>query len=105
MAGSAASRPDLIVSFNDEMAMGSLEATRAVRPDWKGVRAIGCDGLPDGGQRLVEEGVLAGTVVTPATTGPGVELVARSLRGEQVPPASSVPVRPFPPLDALGVAS
>jgi ABC-type sugar transport system substrate-binding protein len=98
LTGKAAAKPDLLVAFNDEMAVGALAAIHAVRPDWGAIRAVGCDGLPESGQRLVREGVLAATVVTPTTTGPAVDLVARSMRGEQVPPVESIPTRPFPPI-------
>ncbi len=80
------------------MAVGALAAIHAIRPDWGAIRAVGCDGLPESGQRLVREGVLTATVVTPTTTGPAVDLVARSMRGEQVPPVESIPTRPFPPI-------
>ena len=48
---------------------------------------LGCDGLPEGGQRMVAEGVLAATVVTPSNTGPALEVVARWLQTRQTPPA------------------
>ncbi len=102
LAGKSALKPDLIVSLNDEMAVGALKAIQSVHPDWGKIRAIGCDGLPEGGQRLVKEGVLAATIVTPACTGTGVELVVRALRGDKVEVASSIPVRPFPSLEELG---
>jgi ABC-type sugar transport system substrate-binding protein len=100
LAAKSALKPDLIVSLNDEMAVGVLQAIHAYRPEWGKIRAIGCDGLPEGGQRLVNEGVLAATIVTPATAGPGVELVARAMRGERVG-AAPVPVRPYPSLEEL----
>jgi ABC-type sugar transport system substrate-binding protein len=103
LAGKSAQKPDLVVSLNDEMAVGVQHAMQAKHPEWGKIRAIGCDGLPDGGQRLVKEGVLAATIVTPASTGPGTELVVRSLRGEKVGPTSAVPVRPFPSIEELTV--
>ncbi len=101
LAGKAAQRPDLVVSLNDEMAAAVLQAVRANRPDWGALRAIGVDGLVDGGQRLVREGILAATIVTSTTTGPGVDLVVRFLRGEKVPLVSDVGSRPFPSLEQL----
>ena len=101
LAGKSAQKPDLIVSLNDEMAVGVLGAIHAVHPDWGKIPAIGCDGRPDGGQRLVKEGVLAATIVTPATTGPGVDLVVKSTRGEKVDLSAAIPTRPFPSLEEL----
>lgn len=101
LAGKSAQKPDLMVSLNDEMAVGVLKAIQAKRPEWGKVRAIGCDGLPEGGQKLVKEGVLEATIVTPATTGFGTELVVRTLRGEKVDQSVAVPVRPVPSLEEL----
>jgi len=99
LTGTAAGRPDLLVAFNDEMAVGALAAIHALRPEWGPIPAVGCDGLPESGQRLVREGILRATVVTPTTTGPAVDLVARSTRGEKVPPVESIAIHPFPPAD------
>ncbi len=99
-----AQRPDLVGSQNDEMALGARKALSALRPEWTGISYTGVDGLPDGGQRLVREKVLAATVVTPSPTGPSVELVARALRSEKVPPFTLMPPRVFPPLEELQAA-
>jgi hypothetical protein len=40
-------------------------------------------------------------VVKATTAGPGVDLVARSLRGEAVPPHVLLPPASFPPLEEL----
>lgn len=101
LAGKTALKPDLIVSLNDEMAVGAMNAIRAQRPDWGAIRAIGVDGLPEGGQRLVADGMLAATLIAPASTGPGMELVVKSVRGQPVPPLESIPVRPYPSLSEL----
>ncbi len=93
-------RFDLVAAQNDEMALGARTALAAQRPEWKGP-FTGCDGLVSGGQRYVREGQLAATVVKPVTAGAGVELVAKSLRGEPVPPHQVLPPSSFPPLDQL----
>lgn len=92
----AKKKPDLVGAQNDEMALGVRKAVQAVQPGWKDVLYVGVDGLPQGGQRLVREGVLAATVITPSPTGKGVELIAASMRGETVPPFSLMPPQPFP---------
>ncbi len=91
---------DLVGAQNDEMALGARTALAAERPEWSGP-ITGCDGLVNGGQRYVKEGQLAATVVKPTTAGPGVELVARSLAGETVPPTLVLPPVSFPTLDEL----
>jgi ABC-type sugar transport system substrate-binding protein len=93
-------RFDAVCAQNDEMALGARNALRNHRPEWVGP-FTGCDGLPDGGQRLVREGLLAATVVKPPTGGAGVELVAAALRGETVPPHVLIPPRSVPELEAL----
>ena len=93
-------RFDLVGAQNDEMAMGARAALAAQRPDWSGP-FTGCDGLVNLGQRYVREGQLAATVVKATTAGPGVELVAKSLRGEPVPPQVVLPPASFPALEEL----
>lgn len=79
-------KPDLVGCQNDAMAVGSRRALAALRPDWDDVRFTGCDGLPDGGRKLVDDGLLAATVVTPSNTGPALERVAAWLSTGLVPP-------------------
>ncbi len=83
---SEAFQVDLVGSQNDAMAVGARRAVAALRPDWTGVRFTGCDGLPEGGRRLVDQGLLAATVVTPSNTGPALERLAAWLRSGQLPP-------------------
>lgn len=100
-AGEAAARPDLIVSQNDEMVAGALRTLRVMRPDWPRIPAIGCDGLPGVGQKMVHENSLAATIINTTAPGAGVELLVRARRGEQVAPGLYTPIRPFPSLEEL----
>jgi ABC-type sugar transport system substrate-binding protein len=84
--------PDLVGSQNDAMAVGARRAIEALTPERAGVPFTGCDGLPEGGQRMVREGALAATIVTPSNAGPAIDLVASALRGEPVP--SEVTLKP-----------
>lgn len=89
-------RPVVIVAQNDAMARGARRAALAHHA-WKRLPVIGCDGLPEGGQKLVSAGELAATVVMPASAGPAVELVARWLADRKQPPAEVVLApSPFP---------
>jgi ribose transport system substrate-binding protein len=96
-----AQRPDLIGAQNDAMAAGVRKAIETWKPEWREVPITGCDGLPEGGQRMVRERVLVATVVQPLTAAPALELVARALRGERVEPSTSLPPRAFPPVEEL----
>jgi ABC-type sugar transport system substrate-binding protein len=78
---------DIVGCQNDSMAIGARRAVGQARPAWAAaVRYTGCDGLPNGGRRLVDEGVLAATVVSPSNTGPALERIAAWLRSGELPP-------------------
>ena len=98
--------PSVFVAQNDEMALGLRQAARdaAVRLNLPldKVPIVGCDGSPTLGQRLVREGRLRGTVVTPPASGPALEWIARMRSHGEIPPAVVVqPVRSFPALSSL----
>jgi ABC-type sugar transport system substrate-binding protein len=98
--------PGVFVAQNDEMALGLRQAARdaAVRMNLPLDKTpiVGCDGTPTLGQRLVREGRLRGTVVTPPASGPAVEWIAR-MRGQgEIPPAVVVQeLTSFPALSNL----
>jgi ABC-type sugar transport system substrate-binding protein len=101
-----AETPGAFVAQNDEMALGMRQAARdaAVRLNLPLDKTpiIGCDGSPTLGQRLVREGRLRGTVVTPPASGPAVEWIARMRRHGEIPPAIVIqPVTSFPGLSSL----
>jgi ribose transport system substrate-binding protein len=77
--------PDVVASQNDLMAAGARRALQEHRREWAGVPFLGCDGLREGGQRLVDEGQLAATVIVSSNTGPALELVATWLRTRHAP--------------------
>ena len=94
--------PCVVAVQNDTMAVGARRAIRAHRREWSEVPVTGCDGLPEGGQRLVRAGELAATIVTPTTAGQAVALVGRALVGERVAAEVRLAPRSFPPEDELG---
>lgn len=95
-------QPNVVASQNDSMAAGARRAIDASRKEWATLPFLGCDGLPDGGQRMVAERRLAATVVTPSSTGPALELVERWLRTKQMPPRELLLTpRSFPPEDQI----
>jgi ABC-type sugar transport system substrate-binding protein len=79
-------RPDLVGAQNDAMAVGARRALLSLRPDWARLPFTGCDGLPEGGQRLVNVRELAATIVTPSNAGPAIDLVARWYKTKEQPP-------------------
>ncbi|HET6437560.1 MAG TPA: substrate-binding domain-containing protein [Anaeromyxobacter sp.] len=99
--GAKGDPPLLVGGQNDEMALGVRKAFLALRAEWNHVLFTGVDGLPQGGQRAVREKVLAATIILPPPTGPAVELVSRSQRGEPAAPFTLLPPRPFPAIEEL----
>jgi ABC-type sugar transport system substrate-binding protein len=90
-------RPAIVVCQNDLMARGARQAIVRHRPEWARLPFLGCDGLPAGGRREVDEGRLAGTVVIPSCGGPAVELAVKWARGGGPPPPHTVlPPSPYP---------
>ncbi len=95
-------RPALVGCQNDALAQGARRANQAYRKEWARVPFTGCDGLPEGGQRLVSVKQLAATIVVASCGGPAVGLLERALRGgEPSPPILVIPPRSFPPVDEL----
>jgi ABC-type sugar transport system substrate-binding protein len=95
-------RPEIVVCQNDSMALGARRALARHHPDGGSVPFLGCDGLPEGGQRMVAGGELAATIVTPSNTGPALDLVSRWLRAGEVPPREVLlPPRSHPPEDRI----
>jgi ABC-type sugar transport system substrate-binding protein len=80
-------RPDVVGCQNDAMAVGARKALEAfkARPELAALPITGCDGLPQGGRRLVDMGRLAATVVTPSNTGPALDLLSAALNGARIP--------------------
>jgi ribose transport system substrate-binding protein len=97
--------PGVIGCQNDSMAVGARRAIESSirRHELAPVPLTGCDGLPEGGQRLVTMRQLAATVVIPANTGPAIELLARTRKtGERAPARLVLTPRSFPPEGEIG---
>lgn len=101
LAGKGVVRPDLLVAMNDESAVGALQAIRSIHPEWEAIPALGCDGLPEGGQKLTRTGTLAGTVVLPSGFGTAVEFAAAWARGKRGPALIPLDIHAFPPVEQL----
>ncbi len=98
LSTSASETLHLIGAQNDAMAVGARKAIAARRPEWLRLPFTGCDGLPDGGQRLVNERVLAATVIVQSNAGSAIELVVAKLRSRQpVPARVTLQPRGYPP--------
>ena len=98
---------DLVGAQNDAMAMGArktLEEAPEV-PDkerWMTLPFTGCDGVPETGQAWVRKGLLAATVVVPATAGHALTLLTQALQSGSKPPERSFTTpESFPALEQL----
>ena len=67
---------DAVSAAQPSQAAGPVAHPQSSKKEWGSAVYTGCDGLPDGGQRLVREGVLAATVVTPSNAGPVAWMLA-----------------------------
>jgi ABC-type sugar transport system substrate-binding protein len=86
---------DLVACQSDEMATGVKKALAGAaeklqRPEVARVRVTGCDGHPQVGRKLVDEGALAATIVVPSTGAPAVEQLLKAVATGQIPPAELI---------------
>lgn len=85
----------VVACQSDELAVGAMTAAQAVaspahREMFKRARFLGIDGCPNYGKRLVDEGKLAGSIVTPANTDMAIGSLAAFWREGR-----ALPVRAF----------
>lgn len=92
-----------VAAGNDELALGARRACEALalaehREALLKARFLGVDACPTYGQRLVAEGRLAASVLTPANTGLALALLDRFWsKGAPLPLRSYTEARPWPP--------
>jgi len=94
-------QPALVCAQNDAMALGVRKVARAQHAGWAGVPMLGCDGVQSVGQRYVKEGILAATIIKPATAGPAVEWIVRTLGGQKLPRQVVLVPTSFPAVEEL----
>jgi ribose transport system substrate-binding protein len=93
------------------MAMGARKAFEEIqtgedRDAWLSLPFTGCDGVPKGGRKWVERGLLAATILIPPLTGQAIEMLARGIQSGVQPPQTSVTVSvSIPSLSELAAAS
>jgi ABC-type sugar transport system substrate-binding protein len=89
-----------IVAQDDAMARGAQRAIDAVPEVAQNIGQpplLGIDGVPDVGQKLVDLGVLAATIVMPSNTGPALDLMAKWIRSGAMPMTSvHLPAKAYP---------
>jgi ribose transport system substrate-binding protein len=98
---------DVVAAQNDAMAVGARKALLGVahpveREMWQSLPYAGVDGVPATGQAWVRAGTLKATVVTPATAGEAIVMMAQALtKGTVVPERSFISPTSFPPTEKL----
>ncbi|HET8826355.1 MAG TPA: substrate-binding domain-containing protein [Terriglobales bacterium] len=101
----------VVAAQNDAMALGARKAFHElpngpVRDRWLQTPFLGCDGLPNGGQKAVREHHLAATVVIPPNAGDAVEAMVAAIRsGKQPDVTLFTQASSFPPLHSLSPVS
>jgi ribose transport system substrate-binding protein len=104
--GSARSGIDLFVCQSDPMAAGvraalDNQAKLQGSPEIAKIPIIGCDGLPDEGQRMVMDKKIDATVVMPPSSPQALEILSKYWsQGIRTPNATLLPTS-FPAVDAL----
>jgi len=94
---------DVVAGGNDELALGARRACEALaslehREALLAAKFLGVDACPTFGQKLVAEGTLTASVMTPANTGLALSLLARFWSdGTPVPLRSFTEAAPWPP--------
>ena len=97
----------VIGAQNDDMALGALAALKQLtetteRPEVATIPVTGCDGAPEFGQRMVDAGTIAATVVIPPTAGRAVDALALALNTHRPHHRDIVlMVASYPPLEEL----
>jgi len=98
---------ELISSQNDAMALGARKVFQGLgnaieSKRWLSLPYTGVDGLPQGGQKWVREGLLAATVVVPTNTGLAIEMLIKALQNN-LPPReqTSTVASSYPSLEVL----
>jgi len=92
----------LVGSQNDSIAAGVRRVLLKRRPNWTNLLFTGCDGLPDGGQKMVKSGHLSATVVRPANAGIAVSTIARFIDEKTPMPALEILApESYPPIDQI----
>lgn len=84
----------VVAAQDDSMAMGARRACEELwdkdeRARWLALPFIGCDGVKETGQAWVLEGRLRATVVSPASTSLGIQMLVQWLREKLVQPEHS----------------
>ena len=87
----------VVAAHNDELAMGALNACKAVpnathREMLLKARFLGVDCCPTFGKKLVDAGTLAGSIITPANTGEAIRHLERFWRDGTPVPLQSMTV-------------
>ncbi|MGD8895951.1 MAG: substrate-binding domain-containing protein [Acidobacteriota bacterium] len=92
----------VVAGGNDELALGARRACEALgdaehRRALLEAKFLGVDGCPTFGEKLVAEGILSASIVTPANTGLALNHLARFwTEGTPVPLRSFTEARPLP---------
>lgn len=96
------SRIDLVCGQNDVMALGVRKAFKEVMPEWSWIPFTGVDGMAATGQRWVNEGILAATIVVPTNTDIGLELLHQAFLSKNQPKETTL-VKPqsYPEVEKL----
>jgi ribose transport system substrate-binding protein len=101
---------DLIAAQDDSMALGARKAIEEepnlpARDHWLKLPYIGCDGLPNTGQKWVRRGLLTATIFVPQNAGTALEMLVESIqKGTVTVERSLIAPVSIPALDVLAAS-
>jgi ribose transport system substrate-binding protein len=101
LSTSAMTNIDLVICQNDDMAEGARQAFLDAGQHWNHLRFTGVDGLPEGGQILVQQLKLSATVVVPTTADVALEAFVAAKKGMAPPLHISVEPSSFPAVERI----
>jgi ribose transport system substrate-binding protein len=96
-----------VAGQNDAMAMGARKAFSTMdnntdRDRWLRLPYVGCDGVTKTGQSWVRTGLLAATVIIPATAGRAISILHQAMLTDRRPPERTFTTpESFPPVSQL----
>ncbi len=97
---------DLIVAQSESLVLGARKAMQErTGPEWEKwsrLPLLGVDGLPQGGQKWVRDGLLAATVVVPPNAGVALEILVKAFQ-TGIQPAENTVIAPtsYPAIGSL----
>ena len=99
-----------MVAQSESLVLGARKALQEQTGEewakWSRLPLLGVDGLPQGGQKWVRDGLLAATVIVPTNAGVALEILTKAIQtGIQPPENTLLAPSSYPPIASLVVVA